>query len=191
MYCEPPHSWATVWRTPAARCSRSPISPHTSRSGMPSARISPQMRKNLKAGLPSRRPMAAVRLSTTSLHASNIAVEGTAGRWREQVSKSAEFRKIPPAISAPHVSQLPPAAAGTRSSAHTLNVFRTCGPKVLISGTSVASRPRATTMRPMRGLLWRASNVYQRLSRYTSTQALKSMGAGSFGTPMSPRYPLT
>src|SRR5690348_14485401 len=30
-----------------------------------------------------------------------------------------------------------------------LNVFKTCGPKVLISGTSVASRPRATTMRPM------------------------------------------
>src|ERR671933_1427910 len=35
------------------------------------------------------------------------------------------------------------------------------GPKLVDSATSVASRPRAMRMRPMRGLLWRASNVYQ------------------------------
>ena len=30
-----------------------------------------------------------------------------------------------------------------------------CGPKLCSSGTSVASRPRAMTTRPMRGMLWR------------------------------------
>ena len=38
-------------------------------------------------------------------------------------------------------------------------------PKLVDSATSVASRPRAMRMRPMRGTLWRASNVYQRPSR--------------------------
>ena len=43
------------------------------------------------------------------------------------------------------------------------------------------------TMRPIRGTLCRASNVNQRPSRKTSNQALKSIGAGSLGTPISPR----
>ncbi len=62
---------------------------------MPSTRINPQMRKNLKAGLPSKRAMAAVRLSTTHLHREQYRLEVTVSRWREQVGKSAEFRKIP------------------------------------------------------------------------------------------------
>ena len=44
---------------------------------------------------------------------------------------------------------------------------------------SVASRPRAIRMRPMRGLLWRASTVCQAPPRKTSNQALKSIGDGS------------
>ena len=40
-----------------------------------------------------------------------------------------------------------------------------CGPKLCSSGTSVASRPRATTTRPMRGMLWRGSKVYHLPSR--------------------------
>jgi hypothetical protein len=55
------------------------------------------------------------------------------------------------------------------------------------SATSAASRPRATRIRPMRRLLCLASNVNQRPSRNTSYQALKSIGAGSAGTPISPR----
>ena len=39
------------------------------------------------------------------------------------------------------------------------------GPNDVTIATSVASRPRAIKMRPMRGLLWRASNVYQRPPR--------------------------
>ena len=39
------------------------------------------------------------------------------------------------------------------------------GPNEVTIATSVASRPRAIRMRPMRGLLWRASNVYQRPPR--------------------------
>jgi hypothetical protein len=34
------------------------------------------------------------------------------------------------------------------------------GPKEVTIATSVASRPRAIRMRPTRGVLWRASNVY-------------------------------
>jgi transposase len=49
------------------------------------------------------------------------------------------------------------------------------------------ARPRAITMRPMRGWLCRASTACQALSRKTSNQALKSIGAGSGGTPISPR----
>ncbi len=64
---------------------------------------------------------------------------------------------------------------------------RVFGPKHMVIGTSPASRPRAMTMRPMRRLLCRASKVYQRSPRKTSNQALKSIGSGTGGTPMSPR----
>ena len=47
------------------------------------------------------------------------------------------------------------------SSVHTLKLFSVLGPKVLLIGTSVASRPRAISTRPMRGVLFRASKVYQ------------------------------
>ena len=39
------------------------------------------------------------------------------------------------------------------------------GPNEVTIATSVASRPRAIKIRPMRGVLWRASNVYQRPPR--------------------------
>ncbi len=45
----------------------------------------------------------------------------------------------------------------------------------------------AINIRPMRGALWRASTVYQRPLKKTRTMALKSIGFGSAGTPMSPR----
>lgn len=47
------------------------------------------------------------------------------------------------------------------SSVHTLKLFSVLGPKVLLIGTSAASRPRAISTRPMRGVLFRASKVYQ------------------------------
>ncbi|CLA15347.1 Uncharacterised protein [Mycobacterium tuberculosis] len=40
------------------------------------------------------------------------------------------------------------------------NLFSTIGPKLVDSATSAASRPVPIRMRPIRGLLWRASNVY-------------------------------
>ncbi len=55
--------------------------------------------------------------------------------------------------------------AVTTSSVITLNSASRVCPKLVDRATSVASRPRAIRMRPMRGLLWRASNVYQRPSR--------------------------
>src|SRR5450432_744603 len=62
-------------------------------------------------------------------------------------------------------------------------------PNEVVIATSAASRPVAIKTRPIRGLLLRASNVHQRSCRYTSNQALKSIG-GTKGTPMSPRYPV-
>ena len=47
----------------------------------------------------------------------------------------------------------------------TLNPASVQGPNEVTIATSVASRPRAIRMRPMRGVLWRASNVYQRPPR--------------------------
>ena len=51
------------------------------------------------------------------------------------------------------------------SSVITSKPARVHGPNEVTIATSVASRPRAIKMRPMRGLLWRASNVYQRPPR--------------------------
>ena len=45
------------------------------------------------------------------------------------------------------------------SSVHTRKISRVFGPNVVASATSVASRPRAMSTRPMRGTLFRGSNV--------------------------------
>ncbi len=50
--------------------------------------------------------------------------------------------------------------AGTTSSLMTRNFVRSIRPKLVVSATSAASRPVAIRMRPIRGWLWRASNVY-------------------------------
>ena len=51
------------------------------------------------------------------------------------------------------------------SSVKTLKAASVWRPYDVVIATSVASRPRAIRMRPMRGVLWRASNVYQRSPR--------------------------
>ncbi len=51
------------------------------------------------------------------------------------------------------------------SSAQTLNPSSRLGPKVLLMGTSAASRPRAIRIRPIRGVLLRGSKVYYCPSR--------------------------
>jgi hypothetical protein len=56
-------------------------------------------------------------------------------------------------------------AADVTSSVITLKPASVHGPNEVTIATSVASRPRAIRMRPMRGLLWRASHVYQRSPR--------------------------
>ena len=55
--------------------------------------------------------------------------------------------------------------AAATSSVTTLKPASLAGPKLVESATSVASRPRAMSTRPIRGALWRASKVYQRPSR--------------------------
>src|ERR1700716_2020828 len=50
--------------------------------------------------------------------------------------------------------------AATTSSLTTTNFCRSIRPKLVVNSTSAASRPVAIRMRPMRGWLWRASNVY-------------------------------
>ena len=52
-------------------------------------------------------------------------------------------------------------AAYTTSSVQTLKLKRVLGPKVWVIGTSAASRPWAIRTRPIRGMLLRASKVYQ------------------------------
>src|SRR5205085_5589671 len=46
------------------------------------------------------------------------------------------------------------------SSVHTLKLLSVFGPKVVVIATSAASRPRASSTRPMRGMLLRASKMY-------------------------------
>src|SRR2546421_8182731 len=52
-------------------------------------------------------------------------------------------------------------ACGATSSVHTLKPDSVLEPKVLLMATSVASRPRAMSTRPIRGTLFRGSNVCQ------------------------------
>ena len=52
---------------------------------------------------------------------------------------------------------------------------------------TVLARICAINTRPMRGVLLRASKAYHWPPRYASNHALKSIGAGTAGTPMSPR----
>jgi|HubBroStandDraft_1064217.scaffolds.fasta_scaffold22949_4 hypothetical protein len=53
----------------------------------------------------------------------------------------------------------------TTWSVHTLNPLKTLGPNAVLMATSAASRPRAMRTRPTRGVLCRASKVYQAPSR--------------------------
>ncbi len=74
-------------------------------------------------------------------------------------------------------------SAGSCLASHvqTSNCVRVLGPKVWVSGTSAASRPRAIRIRPMRLELLRGSNTHQRPSRKTSIQAAKSSGRVGLG----------
>src|SRR5258706_9101166 len=56
----------------------------------------------------------------------------------------------------------PPGRSAVISSDHTTNFARRALPNAVESGQSTASRLRPITSRPTRGVLWRASNVYQR-----------------------------
>ena len=60
-------------------------------------------------------------------------------------------------------------ASEVTSSVITLKSASLQGPNSVTIATSVASRPRAIKMRPMRGLLWWASNVYQRILHALAT----------------------
>src|ERR1700689_5436294 len=85
----------------------------------------------------------------------------------------------------------PDAASVATSSLITLNWVRLAIPNEVVIATSEASRPTAINTRPMRGWLCRASTVHQRLARYTSNHALKSIGVKVGGIPISPRDPFT
>jgi hypothetical protein len=72
-------------------------------------------------------------------------------------------------------------ASSFASRAVTTNDLRDVCPNVVLIATSAASRPLAIRIRPIRGMLCRASNVCQRPPTNASNQALKSIGAGSRG----------
>ncbi|EPX80511.1 hypothetical protein Salmuc_03828 [Salipiger mucosus DSM 16094] len=82
------------------------------------------------------------------------------------------------------------AAAPSTSCVQTSKSESVPGPKICVSGTSAASRPRATRMRPVRRVLFRGSKTHQRPPRKTSIQAAKSSGAWGSGWPSSLRYPV-
>ena len=56
---------------------------------------------------------------------------------------------------------LRPRQPGTTSSVQTLKLTSVLGPNVVVIATSIASRPLAIKIRPIRGALLRGSNVYQ------------------------------
>ena len=72
------------------------------------------------------------------------------------------------------------------SSVQTLKLANVLGPNVLLIATSEASRPRAISTLPMRGILLRGSNVYQWPSRRFEPRG-KSIVPWGGGAPMSPR----
>src|SRR5580765_7498361 len=72
------------------------------------------------------------------------------------------------------------------SSTHTLKPTSVLGPNALLMATSVASRPRAIRIRPMRGTLFRGSKVCQCPSTYASNHAAKSITLYGGGVPASP-----
>src|ERR1700730_18001363 len=78
-------------------------------------------------------------------------------------------------------------AAYTSSSVHTLKVNRVFGRKVWVTGTVAAWRPWAIKTRPIRGMLLRASKVYQRPPIKASHQPAKSPGGPGHGMAISPR----
>src|ERR1700742_5019905 len=83
-----------------------------------------------------------------------------------------------------HQNLDPDVASAATSSVTTLKWVRLAMPKEVVMATSEASRPTAISTRPMRGRLCRASTVHQRFARYTSNQALKSIGVYVGGIPI-------
>ena len=117
-----------------------------------------------------------------------------AGMARRVTRAAAEAAALPPSLplncgsvmapSMPEAQRNQPAAT---SSVHTLKLVNVLAPNALLSATSAASRPRAISTLPMRGMLLRASKVCHCPPRYTSNQAAKSIGPYGGGMPMSPR----
>src|SRR5688500_9032449 len=83
----------------------------------------------------------------------------------------------------------PPGRSAVISSDQTTNFASRAEPKAVESAQSTASRPRPMTTRPTRGVLCRASNVYQRPPTYASHQVWKSIGTSGGAMAMSGRYP--
>jgi hypothetical protein len=72
-------------------------------------------------------------------------------------SPNSEANRIPK----PMYTCLPQLVFYNSSSVQTLKLTRVFGPKVCVIATSAASRPWAIRTRPIRGMLLRASKVYQ------------------------------
>src|ERR1019366_1721124 len=68
-----------------------------------------------------------------------------------------------------------PHARPVTSSVHTRKLSRVLGPNVVVMATSAASRPRAINTRPIRGTLFRGSNMYHWPPRYASNHPAKSI----------------
>src|SRR5258708_11981679 len=71
----------------------------------------------------------------------------------------------------------------------TLKLASVHGPNEVTIATSVASRPRAIKIRPMRGLLWRATYGFPRPPPATTNPPLKNTGPPSKRPPLTPHRP--
>src|ERR1700681_4656385 len=86
-----------------------------------------------------------------------------------------------------HQAAVPRISPPGISSIQTLKLSSVLGPNVVAIATSDASRPRAIRTRPMRGTLFRGSNICHRPPIQASIQAAKSPTAKGGGVPTSLR----
>jgi len=107
----------------------------------------------------------------------------------ETLASNDNARAAASALSASSSAGGPPGRSAVISSDHTVNFASFALPYDVESAQSTASRPRPITTRPTRGVLCRASNVYQRPPTYASNQVWKSIGTSGGSIAMSGRYP--
>jgi hypothetical protein len=85
--------------------------------------------------------------------------------WRDIPWRTVRWRMVAKELSLYHSQSDALSVQLVISSVQTLKLTRVLGPNVVAMATSMASRPLAISTRPIRGMLLRASKVYQRPPR--------------------------